>query len=85
MCSGVPEMIDILVNDIPNAKNGFKLYFSDKPFPGYQRKVTWLREEMDGNWYRFDGTDLEGWLCPALFHYFDSAPAEIYVRAEASA
>ena len=25
---------------------------------------------------------MEGWLCPALFHYFDSAPLELYVKAE---
>ena len=25
---------------------------------------------------------LEGWLCPALFKYFKTAPREIYVRAE---
>jgi hypothetical protein len=25
---------------------------------------------------------MEGWLCPALFKYFDKAPPELYVRAE---
>ena len=25
---------------------------------------------------------LEGWLCRALFNYFDKAPEEIYVKAE---
>lgn len=25
---------------------------------------------------------MEGWLCPALFLYFQSAPPLIYVRAE---
>ena len=44
--SGIPEMIDDLVRDIPNARNGFRLLFSASPFPGYQRKLTWVREEM---------------------------------------
>jgi len=26
---------------------------------------------------------MEGWLCPALFRYFDKAPPELYVKAEA--
>ena len=26
--------------------------------------------------------NMEGWLCPALFKYFDKAPSEIYVKAE---
>jgi hypothetical protein len=25
---------------------------------------------------------MEGWLCPALFRYFPSAPREIYVKVE---
>ena len=78
---GVPEMIDELVNEIPNASKGFKLIFSKKPFPGYQQKLSWVREECEGNWYTINGKE-EGWLCPALFKYFDIAPQEIYVKAE---
>jgi hypothetical protein len=81
--SGVPEMIDYLVKDIPNARDGFRMLFSLSPFPGYQKRVTWLREEFGGNWYSCDDPPMEGWLCPALFHYFDKAPAELYVKAEA--
>lgn len=25
---------------------------------------------------------MEGWLCPALFKYFDETPKETYVKAE---
>jgi hypothetical protein len=80
---GVPEMIDAFVKDIPNARHGFKLYFSAKPFPGYEASLSWLREEYEGNWYRWDSTAQEGWLCPALFKYFDKAPEKIYCKAEA--
>lgn len=75
-------MIDDLVADIPDARSGFRMLFSAQPFPGYQRKLEWVREEMGGNWYRADEPPMEGWLCPALFRYFESAPAELYVRAE---
>ena len=80
--SGVPEMIDFLVKDIPNARNGFRMLFSATAFPGYQKKLTWRREEMGGNWYATDDPPMEGWLCPALFRYFDKAPPELYVKAE---
>ena len=80
--SGIPEMIDDLVREIPNARNGFRLLFSASAFPGYQRKLTWVREEMGGNWYRADDPPSEGWLCPAMFHYFGEAPAELYAKAE---
>jgi hypothetical protein len=81
--SGVPEMIDVLVKDIPRAKSGFRLLFSAAPFPGYQKRLVWKRGELGGNWYATDDPPMEGWLCPALFRYFDSAPAELYVKAEA--
>lgn len=81
--SGVPEMIDDLVADIPDARQGFRLLFSSGPFPGHQRKLIRLREEFGGWWYRADQPPSEGWLCPALFRYFEAAPAELFVKAEA--
>ena len=75
-------MIDRLVEEIPNARQGFSLYFSAKPFPGFQQKIEWVREEMGGNWYGSEDPPMEGWLCPALFHYFDETPKELYVKAE---
>ena len=80
--SGVPEMIDDLVADIADARQGFRLLFSASAFPGFQRRLTRQCEEH-GGWYRADEPDLEGWLCPALFRYFDQAPEEIFVKAEA--
>lgn len=80
--SGIPEMINYLIKDIPNADKGFQMLFSSKPFPGYMMKVTWVRKEQGGNWYYCRELDMEGWLCPALFKYFKEAPKEIYVKAE---
>ena len=37
---------------------------------------------MGGNWYRANLPNAEGWLCPALLHYFNEPPTEIYVKAE---
>jgi hypothetical protein len=80
--SGIPEMIDSLVQDIPNASKGFKLLFSENPFPGYQVELIWVRDEYRGNWYRWQPQNKEGWLCPALFRYFSEAPQKIYCKAE---
>lgn len=80
--SGIPAMIDDLVADIPNARQGFRLLFSAAPFPEFQRKLKWVRTEFEGNWYRMEQPPMEGWLCPAMFRYFDVAPAELYVKAE---
>lgn len=80
--SGVPEMIDELVSPIPNARDGFRLLFSAAPFPGFQRRLLRKREEFGGWWYATEQPPLEGWLCPALFRYFDEAPEEIFVKAE---
>ena len=80
--SGVPEMIDRLVADIPDARKGFRLLFSALPFPGYQQEFHWDRQDFGGIWYRCEDPPMEGWLCPALFKYFDEAPKKLYARAE---
>lgn len=80
--SGIPEMIDRLVQDIPAASSGFRLLFSTAPFPGYTVKLDWKRGEYGGNWYQAEQYGTEGWLCPALFKYFAAAPRELYVKAE---
>ena len=79
---GVPEMIDDLVKDIPNARSGFRLLFSSMPFPGYQIELTRVKEEYGGYWYGVENKSTEGWLCSALFKYFETAPEIIFVRAE---
>jgi len=79
---GVSEMIDHLVRDIPDARSGFRLVFSPRRFPGCQQEAIWVREESGGNWYRTDSPHMEGWLCPALFRYFSSAPERLFVKAE---
>ena len=81
--AGIPELIDKLVADIPNATNGFRLTFSAQEFPGYEDKLVWRRRDASGNWYYSETFKAEGWLCPALSKYFRQAPKTIYVRAEA--
>ena len=80
--AGVPEMIDVIVKDIPDADQGFRLLFSSKPFPDYQKKLVWLRGDRGLNYYRFADSDMEGWICPAMFKYYEQAPPELYVKAE---
>ena len=76
--AGIDEMIDLVTADIPNAEKGFRVLFSATPFPNYQHTLNWLREDTGGNWYQWGVTPLQGWLCPALFKYFDEAPKTIY-------
>ena len=80
---GVPEMIDLLVKDVPNAKKGFRMTFSVFPFPDFAQHIKKTREEFNGNWYKMtEAPYIEGWLCPALFKYFPVAPDDLYVKAE---
>jgi len=80
--AGVPEMIDVLVSDIPDADDGFRLLFSAQPFPGHKKKLTWLRGDSGGNYYSLDAPPMEGWICPAMFKYYSTAPKNLYVKAE---
>ena len=80
--SGPDKMIDLFVADIPNAEKGFRMIFSASAFPGYTVKLEWRRPEYGGNWYFSKDFNMEGWLGPALFKYFGTAPGEIFVKAE---
>jgi hypothetical protein len=81
--SGADQIIDILTENIPDAASGFRLVFSAQPFPGSTARFDWARPELGGNWYTWEERGIEGWLCPALFKYFEQAPKEIYVKASA--
>lgn len=82
---------------IPKAAKGFSMTFAAEPFD-HDIELNWLLpaevakefnctlNELpgDGNWYHgvVAGEEMIGWLCPALFCYFEEAPKKIYVKAE---
>ena len=78
--SGADRIIDILTAHIPDAAHGFRMVFSPQSFPGSMARFEWSRPEHGGNWYSWTERGIEGWLCPALFKYFEMAPKEIYVQ-----
>jgi len=80
--AGIPEMIDEMVRNIPDAEQGFRLLFSTQAFPGYTHKLTWRRGDKTGNWYYCEQLGKEGWLCPGLFKYYKQPPKELYAKAE---
>lgn len=84
--AGADAMMDRIAASIPDAEKGFVLIFAGSPFPGHQFRFDWLRADADGgNWYRSEEYGMEGWLCPALFKYFDQPPKHIYAQAKAKA
>ena len=80
--TGLSEMIDYLVKDIPNARSGFILLFSSQPFAGYQVELTRFMKEWSGWYYKAKNYRAEPWLPPTLLSYFGTAPESIYVKAE---
>jgi hypothetical protein len=79
--AGADHIIDLLTAHISDAAQGFRLTFSAQPFPGHQARLVLQRPEYGGNWYAWPERGVEGWLCPALFKYFETAPPEIYAQA----
>ena len=83
--SGADDIIEKMAEGIPKAEEGFNLLFSAVPFPGHDLELDWKREESGGNWYYASQLNMEGWLCPALFKYFDQAPLKLYAQFKAKA
>lgn len=82
---GIDEMITEIVSEFDKPEEGFVILFSGKPFPGYTMSLERMYEEHDGNWYKSKELGANGWLCPALFKYFDTAPDNIYVQIKKGA
>lgn len=80
--AGADILIDRMVEGIPNAAAGVTILFSASRFPGSEYEFVRRREEMGGNWYFSPQFGIEGWLCPALFKYFESAPERIYAQVK---
>ena len=93
---GISEMITSLIdkNPVPDPSRGFSLTFSATPFD-HHVELMWQETgdgspidspegRSSGNWYagELDDEEMKGWLCPALFHYFESTPTKIFVRVD---
>ena len=78
--SGADDIIDIMVRDIEGAESGFGLTFSHVPFPNHDLELIRRQEEAEGWWYESPVLGMEGWLCPALFLYFEEAPVRLYAK-----
>jgi hypothetical protein len=86
LVAGMPELIEIATKraGIANPEKGFVVLFSKDPFPAAQVCLEGVREEWGGNVYCWPEVGKEGWLCPALFRYFDHAPEHLYVEVRAA-
>jgi hypothetical protein len=82
LVAGMPELIESATSraGIAHPEDGFVALFSQDPFPTAQVCLEWVREEGGGNVYRWPEIGQEGWLCPALFRYFDHAPKKLHVE-----
>ena len=81
---GADTMIDVATAHMPNASQGFVAAFSAGYFPDAKIVLEWVREEGGGNVYRWAEKDMEGWLCPALFKYFEERPQKLYIQLKAA-
>jgi hypothetical protein len=86
LVAGMPELIEIATAKagIHEPEKGFVALFSKDPFPTAQVCLEWVREESGGNVYCWPEAGREGWLCPALFRYFDEAPRKMYIEVRPS-
>ena len=75
------KVINALLAEKQQDVTKFTLQFSRYPFPDYDASFTLIEETAHKSaWYTCRKTGMLFWLCPAMNHYFDGIPAEIYVK-----
>lgn len=78
LIAGVPEIIQSFIGD---AKS-FTAIISKDPFSGYSGLLKLSTEDYGGGTYTLEGTDMQGWLCPAILNYFLTIPKTIYFKIQ---
>lgn len=81
LTAGMDTIIDRLTVLIPNADDGFIFKLSDQPFPGYRTVMIHQKPQNGGNWYYCPNFELRGWLCNALYKYYEEPPSILYLQA----
>lgn len=76
----INAMIDYLCLQVES--QDITLIFGAHPFPGAMLHLERAETEHGGTWYFCRELGIRGWLCPALFKFFEEAPEAIYVKAE---
>lgn len=79
----INQMIDMLTQ----GGSRCTAYISKSPLPQADAVLEKVEPERDmpwtsEGWYKLQGTEVVGWLCPALLKYFDGYPEEIYVKID---
>lgn len=82
----IPQIIDSIIG---RRRRKFTAYISKSVIPEYTgclRKINNMELELKGlqgvGWYKLDGTDMIGWLCPATLKYFRDYPDNLYFKIE---
>ena len=78
--AGIDTMLDMVSERL--CGRPFTIIFGAVPFPGHEIVLEHTRGDGSGvgNFYFCKELGVEGWLCPALFKYFEKAPAKIYAQ-----
>ena len=80
--AGADTALGILAAAVPGCEETFTLVFSAGDFPGSQACMKFTAHGYGGAYYVFEDIGMTGWLCPALYKYFNTAPKRIYLQVK---
>lgn len=83
--AGADTALMLLSKRVAGCEERFTMLFSDIEFPGSQFRLDWTGYDQGGNWYFCPDVGVAGWLCPALYKYFDAAPTTIWIEIRSTA
>ncbi len=78
--SGMPEIIEHTLASKGLTKTSFNMLFSSTEIPDVDVILTKQERFAKGNWYIDLKTGMRGWLCPALYLYYNRAPKKLFIK-----
>lgn len=73
--------INTMIDFFTKGREECMVYISHNPLPDASGHLIRMEDETDG-WYMLEGTEMTGWLCPAVLKYFSGYPDHIYFKIE---
>ena len=85
LIEGIDDMLDYMVKEKGLKERKLGVAFSNTEIQNHDVLLELIEPadpngRINGNMYRWTKNQINGWLCPSLYKYFEEAPKKLYMK-----